>query len=277
MAGLGFATDAQFQDIVWNETWARAEQWRSETSCPRGPDPELNRRAEPGWEECVAAKEWPALYARVDSGLKQGSPDAEQTFFTSRWSQNPPLGRAWIARPNRGPWQGLFAGNASLDGVKIVNTYNPTDHILRVDQGLMDITLNPLRFVHGWYAAQYSAKPYAFPLTPFEATDTYGTSWALLMGTSAGRVVDQLTSRLSLDASAPRLTRQWAELAFWFPAVLGRGGGVERAGVDQHRDDRWKCWPDTDQRGTLPQLLVGRAILQGVVWLHERARRVPVE
>ncbi len=233
---LGFDPQGS-QDAAWAGKWSVLQTWRDVAACPAGPDPELKRPPEPGWEECVAAKHWVDLYAVVHPQLKGTTSNAEELFFKERWSQVPNGGRVLNDRDRRGPWQGLFGSNLTKPRLKVVNTFNPNDHVLRLDKGYWGEVSPPL-VPHAWYACQWSAKPYAFPLGIGEAKDDYGTLWALLLGTSTERVVDQLTTRLSLGADAPRQTRQWAELAFWFPAAStpagasGIGGTINLSMVD---------------------------------------------
>jgi hypothetical protein len=181
---------------------------------------------------------------------------AQTAFFATRWkkftrNQDQSLPGAWTR---------LFAGNTPTQPrpeLRVFSTYSSDDSVLRIDRGR---ATNPFEIVnimasgaktgafklHAWLIAQTVFKPSgSVPenienlLTVAEATDTIDQQkwWTLAAegrpspwrSTSEPSIVfDQETiwgnSHPRDGASRHRRTREWAELALWFPELSPPAG-----------------------------------------------------
>jgi hypothetical protein len=178
--------------------------------------------------------------------------------YETRWSQqgrpDELPGTDTVPVPRRGPWKGFFAANRTK--VRLVNTYNPNDQVLRIDQGSIDI--DPARFaissifagipglflptvivaeplsLYAWYACQRIQKPRIGYVpgvwTPFVRVDGRSRRfWATLRTDT--RSSEYLWGE---GGNHSNVVRQWAELAFWFPSLSQAAGTVDlaSAGID---------------------------------------------
>ena len=171
--------------------------------------------------------------------------------YDIRWSQTdrpyPPPGIDIAGVPRRGAWRGFFGPNVSK--TRMINTYNPYDQVLRIDEGAIDadpsrlaissvvaalpglllptvIVAEPLSF-YAWYACQRIQKPriaYVPGLwSAFSRLDNRAQRfWATLgIDTRAGEYLWGPAGNHS------NITRQWAELAFWFPSLSQAAGTAD--------------------------------------------------
>ena len=165
-------------------------------------------------------------------------------FFRTRWERDtfPRNQDGTLA----GPWTRFFRPNLDLPGVAIFNTYNANDNAVRIDP--TGVGLPPFN-MRAWKATQLLGKPRgtAFDLQvaalqnrlPFVeawAGDAVGEQkwWTLAIPgrespwrSTPDALADQ---RLVWDATRPAgttieaRTRQWAELAFWYPSLAPAAG-----------------------------------------------------
>ena len=131
--------------------------------------------------------------------------------YDVRWGQRRPVD--WTPnslqvddQPARGPWRGLFAKNVERV-TRLVHIYNADDDVLS----------------GAWMRMQRGQKPYNDP-DVFGANDDADNRtaqyWGRLPKTADG---DDYLFDARTNASAS-LTRQWAELAFWFPSLSEAAG-----------------------------------------------------
>jgi hypothetical protein len=177
--------------------------------------------------------------------------------FTNRWASfafTKPDGSAGYS----GAWTALLAGVVSLDAqaksISVFNTYNPTDHVLRIDrpfnEGLLSLGSNPwtlLRsdYYHAWETAQLLAKPWG-RLTDAASNrldalihDGGGARdpidaqkwWTLALPDSVHRAsawasTAEAGAYQTNVGSTPVEARRWAELATWYPALAAPAGAT---------------------------------------------------
>jgi len=154
-------------------------------------------------------------------------------YYSLRWTQQrPPNGVPDSAPadtvPQRGSWLGFFASNPSQ--VTITNTVNANDFVLgRI-----------------WWSAQYFEKPNISQSTTYytvftnlltfgQQDDATKQFWGSLRNTDAGQ---EMTWAQYCSIPSPcahsNITRQWAELAYWFPSISyaeGAGGLAYNGGT----------------------------------------------
>ncbi len=163
-------------------------------------------------------------------------------LYDVRWTQErpvetpdalfpvPPLDLSGTT-PRRGPWRGFFAGNRAR--TTILNTWNGTDQALRIDdgfaqyQGLLGLPpeLFPTNFrLYVWYLCQTLQKPtvrggldLGLGLRPDNRSVQF---WARL------KDANSLEEYTWSGGNHANITRQWAELAYWFPALSGAAGAT---------------------------------------------------
>jgi hypothetical protein len=189
-------------DFRWEREWQDAFETRND--CPPEPQP------------CGTSDyyRWQAAASRLSHEL------GLTVSYAKRWR---------LLRPQEtGRWLGFFASNLHRPGVTLYNSYNRTDHVLRVDRGLGD-RADP----HAWFACQRRQKPnvglgvaaldYFFGVPPGTKDGPTQQFWALLGGASSvSSVTDQ--EYLWGVGRHSRLVRQWGELAHWFSAVSAPAG-----------------------------------------------------
>jgi hypothetical protein len=187
------------------------------------------------WEQ-----EWRDMF--VDRDLCPPEPEACGVSDYHRWQQemhlltqqlNPGVDyqfRWRLRRPTgRGRWTGFFAANLSQPGIRIYNSYNRFDHVLRVDQGLGD-RLNP----HAWFACQRYQKPnvglgaalqdFLFGLPEGSEDGRNPQFWGLLGGVASKSELIRQEYLWGSVGNHAGVIRQWAELAHWFPASSAPAG-----------------------------------------------------
>jgi hypothetical protein len=209
--GYGFPGSSQSPDDRWERDWHDMQQGR-----PFRLDGPADQRVEvpdftdlQRWNSRMASELNPALFPKPS--------------FTLRWRQErltheiPLTGED--ATPRRGPWRGLFAGN--IDRARILNAYNSTDQVLRID-GI----LSPSVDLHAWYACQLLQKPNV-GLLGVENDSRTVQFWGLLAGTDAQQ--EYLWD--FQHGTHANVIRQWAELAHWFPSVSGPAGSRPVGGL----------------------------------------------
>lgn len=182
--------------------------------------------------------------------LEGAATDRPQTpYFERRWSRLPRNNDGSVP----GAWTRFFLPNTPAQprsDVRIFNTYNRDDYVLRINDGLPWT-----RFwePHAWRYCQLKAKPfdqpYEVPLTGFQnATDPVEKQrwWTLTIAgrPSPWRSIQQTAEEQNalwgnlvpfVDEGAPPTTdersRQWAELALWYPALAPAAGAFPLANL----------------------------------------------
>ncbi len=168
---------------------------------------------------------------------------AQTPFFTTRWSGLPRNQDNSVP----GAWTRFFVGNLTRpEDLRIFNTYNSTDSVLRLDTRMY--IGNLLKFP-SWKACQLSGKPFGpvylsstlatLLVGGAEATDPAEDQrwWTLAIAgrpsawrSTAEAAAEQngLWAGLSPqgNASTDERTRQWAELALWYPALSAAAGAT---------------------------------------------------
>lgn len=126
--------------------------------------------------------------------------------YSIRWRQNRPTN--WDPRtppqsavPSRGSWRGVFASNPAKVRT-FVNTSNGGDFVVGF----------------GWRAHQVLQKP-AVGIRGLRSDSATVQFWANLPGTSPAESVVWSSGQAVDEAAKENTTRQWAELAFWFPST----------------------------------------------------------
>ncbi len=149
-----------------------------------------------------------------------------QPLYYSRWTQQRPTGFVPDSDsggvPQRGPWLGFFAANPSR--VAMMNTFSNNDTILGIVSGVIGV----------WYAAQTTEKPNSngntngvtlLPAITTNYSDEIQQYWARLSNTDGTQ--EAVWNNVCAVASACKhsnIIRQWAELAYWFPATASAVG-----------------------------------------------------
>jgi hypothetical protein len=152
--------------------------------------------------------------------------------YGARWSRPAP--------GERTAWEGFFASNKDIPNLTMLNVYSPTDYVVRADLGREDF-FNP----HPWFTCQRYQKPSTgladtiddyFGRTPDGWRDTLGVQFWGTLG-SVTRAQDLAANEyLWASGNHAGLIRQWAELAFWFPAVSGGAGAQPLASLSADRN-----------------------------------------
>ena len=125
-------------------------------------------------------------------------------IYDLRWRQS--RLQEELTSPALGPWRGYFAANRSR--ARIVNTYNSTDAVLFL----------------AWPLAQRLQKPNV-GLLGLSSDDRKTQFWAALVDT--GPAQEYLWE---FEGQHAAVTRQWAELANWFPAIsIAAGQAIHSA------------------------------------------------
>jgi hypothetical protein len=195
----GYPSDARWVE-EWRQMQADHLARLASQACPTPDAPEL----------CPTDVErWQFSLSQLNATLVP-KPD-----YVTRWRQYAPSSSAW---------RGWFSGN--LTRTQMFNAYNELDEVLRIDEGA--VGTGPVS-VHAWYACQAFQKPNVGFLglssdgrlaqywAPLQNTgvDEEGVLWAAAIG-------DPALARSATDRA--RLTRRWAEMAFWFPSLSGPAG-----------------------------------------------------
>ena len=213
-ATLGFDPDVlsadpdrvKTPDAQWIAEWATIQRQTEECSPepPMSGDPDLDQAL------CGGYRAWSRQAARLSPNI------APQVDYTVRWRAPRPPGTGEV-EGERGPWLNFFAGNLNLEGVAIVNAYNETDHVLRVDQNSGIIP------PHAWHLVQVNGKPYTtfvgLSFLPEANDDLLKQHWVSLLNTSNTAEMADLARLWGDGQSHAGQLRQWAELAFWYPAI----------------------------------------------------------
>ena len=167
--------------------------------------------------------------------------------YGKRWSQvrppgGVPDGGTMGAVPRRGSWLGFFSANA--DSVAITNTANPADGVLDKIWAAAQACEKPA--VQVYYAKTISAMTCAanfasgFGTAGSQSDDQGEQFWAALRNTDAGEEAAfdcgsggcSPSSCTSAACAHSNITRQWAELSYWFPSISGAEGlGFSRNAV----------------------------------------------
>jgi hypothetical protein len=126
--------------------------------------------------------------------------------YELRWSQTRPSGGipddgSIGATPQRGSWRGVFEDN--LDRTVVLNTFNVHDRVLQIS----------------WYETQLLQKPF-LGLLGLASDDRHTQFWGRLYNTGP----DQEYLWGFSGSGHMNVIRQWAELAYWFPAVSAATG-----------------------------------------------------
>jgi hypothetical protein len=205
------------EDLRWEREWQ--ELFLQRHNCPSGPG-------------TCGPSHYDRWKAQVDPLNSGNSLNVE---YARRWRQRRPGGR--------GSWRGFFAGNLQLPGVAVYNAFSGSDHILRVDQGIGDLG-DP----HAWFACQRRQKPnvglgiaavdYLNGLPMGSKDGPHVQFWAELGGAASLAGLSRQQYLWDDGGSHNSLVRQWAELAYWFPATSAPagvrrieslvGGGIDR-------------------------------------------------
>jgi len=155
---------------------------------------------------------WKAVAGEADLDGDGVHDDSDlEIAYVRRWRQ----ARADVWEPNvepssqlpaAGPWIGIFAGN--LNKARITNTYNVDDPVVGT----------------AWHLHQTLQKPGVglFELGSEGPTTQF---WGSLPNTSDHQHFLWTGADTISPAARRRVTRQWAELAYWFPTAT-RGMGV---------------------------------------------------
>jgi hypothetical protein len=157
------------------------------------------------WTEMLRQESNPALFPQPEYAL--------------RWRQTrpatgvPPVGGS--ATPERGPWRGIFASNTRKTA--IYNTYNSTDLVL----------------TGAWVGSVGTQKPNLGPLGLL-ADDRSTQFWATL--TNTGPEEEYLWDFRGNHAN---ITRQWAELAHWFPPISVAAGSSAHQTLRSYDFSSW--------------------------------------
>jgi hypothetical protein len=155
--------------------------------------------------------------------------------YPLRWTQvrsGEPLPQGASATPQRGPWQGFFSANPGR--AKISNTYNSFDQVLGGALAL-------------WQASQTVQKPDSslvglgntIPIPP----DLHASGdnrqiqfWARLADTGADQEY-----LWGFNGSHANITRQWAELAYWFGSLSYAAGNEFITGISGNSNFGTQC------------------------------------
>jgi hypothetical protein len=128
------------------------------------------------------------------------------------------------ARFGNSPWRGLFKPRPG--GPAVYNFFSATDHLLRIDTNLPP---------SAWRASQIIQKPKVPGLLGTLPRDNERTQyWALLDNTSVSEEYLWASADPGNDHSG--ITREWAELAYWFQPVSGPVGSMPLRGVSSDRN-----------------------------------------
>jgi hypothetical protein len=213
--GFGYDGSARPIDDRWQRDWQDMQAGRPYALV--GPADQRSEMPDftdiENWRDKVSKRMDPALLPKP--------------MFELRWRQQRIAGEIPAMGgdvPERGPWRGLFAGN--LERTRFLNAYNRDDQVLRIDG-----VVSPSFDLHAWYTCQIIQKPNVGPLGLAEEGRSV-QFWALLEDTDASQ--EYLWGFQGIHAN---ITRQWAEVAHWFPAVSGPAGSRPVAGM-QNEDMR---------------------------------------
>jgi hypothetical protein len=210
----GFSEQSESLDKVWRDDWTTTmQQPRHITQGAEIIDlPSLASL----WHDRVAAQ-W-------------GS--NKPPLYEKRWSQTnrpyPLPAMETDLEPHRGPWRGFFARN--LEKVRtLTNTFNPTDQALRIDkpyQLMLDVVNGQVpQQIYAWYLNQRFQKP-DVGLIGAEADNDLTQFWATL----GIKLNDEEYLWGGTTDKHFNITRQWAELAHWFPS-RSEAAGTNRLAV----------------------------------------------
>jgi hypothetical protein len=113
--------------------------------------------------------------------------------------------------------------------VTVFNSFSGSDHILRIDQGIGDLG-DP----HAWFACQRRQKPnvglgiaavdYLSGLPMGSKDGPHTQFWAELGGAASIAGLSRQQYLWEDGGDHNNLLRQWAELAYWFPAASAPAG-----------------------------------------------------
>jgi len=194
-----------------------------------------------------------------NSQVQQDTHLLSKPQYDIRWGQNRTT-PCHFRDPQRGPWRGYFADNFTSrhPNMRTLNTYNVNDQVISVtEDASIDVhqaaflaswapflpvpvvgkvaailAPDPVR-MHSWYVCQRLQKPRILGSTLGPSTP-----WSVLWGRYDDRKV-RYWADLSVGNTATKeylwpsggdhsnVTRQWAELAFWFPALSKAAGNKQ--------------------------------------------------
>jgi hypothetical protein len=186
-------------DTVWIAQWRRMIERADEPACG------------PNILDCTRShyQRWQEKLRLVNPRLKP-LPD-----YAVRWRK---------ARDGSSPWRGFF--DLRAHGPAVYNVYNHKDRVLRIDTDAPP---------SAWRASQIAQKPKVPGLLSVLPRDNEITQyWALLDNTSAAEEYLWAVADPQQDHSS--LTRQWAELAFWFQPLSGAVGSMPLRGMPPERN-----------------------------------------
>lgn len=254
--------DNPASDWLWTQTQGDVELRRVQFGCPMvAPFPDVNayecqptpsNENPPAWCNCGSVNVYFERRPTVNPAigvLDGASPDSANTpFFTARWSKLVPT-NADGSVP--GAWTRFFLTNANPSSprpdVRLYNTFNRTDSLVRIDVPVVNLPEVRDKFP-AWLAGQIVGKPFgrlyllstvasiaATMISGQGATDSDQRWWTLAIDgrPSAWRSTAAAAAEQNMlwggafpsdGTPTDRRTRQWAELALWYPATAPAAG-----------------------------------------------------